>query len=319
MFYGICDLILESNIALPELAAVNPQGGLSDCRFELSSTRGTDRENHDWYYNWILPSGRIWLSFAKENSNYLLRFPGKADFLISESSTKVQCFAVPDLPLDTVCHLLLDQILPYVLASQGKLVLHASAVESQWGAIAFAGSTGEGKSTLSASLNRYGNPLIADDCLVLKEEDDDEIYAVPSYAGFRLWADTIAMLYSEETYKLSRVAHYTDKARLNLMTNQLPFSKKPVPLRRIYVLNRQPEKMDGSDVSIRALSSSDALTKLLSCVYCLDNRNKQWLRKQFDHFTRLPLLSRVRSISFSSDISFLPAVYDAILKDCAAS
>jgi len=44
--------------------------------------------------------------------------------------------------------------------------------------IAFLGETGQGKSTIAASLGRQGFPVVTDDCLVV-EEKEDEILGIP--------------------------------------------------------------------------------------------------------------------------------------------
>lgn len=56
-----------------------------------------------------------------------------------------------------------------LLALDGELVLHASAVLFPSGAVVFAGARGAGKSTLAASLATLGYPLLADDvvCVAL--------------------------------------------------------------------------------------------------------------------------------------------------------
>ena len=82
-----------------------------------------------------------------------------------------------------------------MLTRRSRLVLQAGAIDTPLGAIALLGRTGIGKSTLAASLARAGFPLIADDFLLLR----DDIVAVPSYPGLRLWCARARMRTSSPT------------------------------------------------------------------------------------------------------------------------
>ena len=73
----------------------------------------------------------------------------------------------------------------------GFLPLHASAVAWRGGVHAFAGVSGEGKSTLVAALARRGFDLFADDVLTLRVSD--VALALPGHKPLRLWADALAL------------------------------------------------------------------------------------------------------------------------------
>ena len=50
-----------------------------------------------------------------------------------------------------------------LLQQRGVMTLHASAIETQAGAVLFAGPSGIGKSSLAAALVERGNTMLADD------------------------------------------------------------------------------------------------------------------------------------------------------------
>jgi hypothetical protein len=62
---------------------------------------------------------------------------------------------------------LLTKVLPIISVTLGYEALHASAVDSPWGAVAIAAPTGTGKTTLALELMRRGWPLLTDDVLAL--------------------------------------------------------------------------------------------------------------------------------------------------------
>src|SRR5262249_58014027 len=75
--------------------------------------------------------------------------------------------------------------LPFVLHALGREVLHASAVVTDRGVVAFCGASGCGKSTTAYALARAGFPHWADDLVVL-DIGDDHVVALPSPFQVRL-------------------------------------------------------------------------------------------------------------------------------------
>ncbi len=74
----------------------------------------------------------------------------------------------------------------------GYVPLHASAVVWRGGVHAFAGASGEGKSTLVAVLGHRGLELFADDVLTLDISDTSTL-ALPGHKRLKLWADALAL------------------------------------------------------------------------------------------------------------------------------
>ena len=77
----------------------------------------------------------------------------------------------PGVDAEAIASLLIATALPTVLWLQGRFVLHASAVRLPGcdKAIAFAGPSGVGKSTIAAALVARGADLLADDSMALSE------------------------------------------------------------------------------------------------------------------------------------------------------
>jgi hypothetical protein len=194
--YRVCDLILGSAVPLPELSPasdVHPEW-----MFRPHRHRPLASAVRRWSHHVPAPDGTRFLS---------------ADFAISLRHRTIDCSPTPRTPFYTLRHLLLDHVIPLVLSTQRKLVLHASAVLGPGGVLAFMGPTGSGKSTLGLSLARHGCPVVADDFLLLHEENGRWV-AVPSYEGVRLWPETVSELLGEGSAVHRDVSHYTAKQRL---------------------------------------------------------------------------------------------------------
>jgi hypothetical protein len=178
MPYKICTYTLDSNIRLPELAWIDK--GESEYAFRLLATHADERAPAHWFHQMRSTEGDVWLSLGRQGSDYLLRFPELADFLVSADGREICCRPVASTPLRTIKHLLYDQVFPLLLSKRGRLVAHASTIAMPDGAIAFVGMTGRGKSTLATSFSMHGFPFITDDCLLI-EEENGQLFASPSY------------------------------------------------------------------------------------------------------------------------------------------
>jgi hypothetical protein len=307
--YRLCDLVIESKVPLG-LATVS--GKPAGCVFVLLSTTGCWPAPPQWYHHWRFPDGELWLSLAKGESGYLLRFADLADFLVSHDGRDIRCYPAADTPLETIQHLLLDQVMPLVLSSWGKLVLHASAVASPVGAVAFAGETGQGKSTLAATFGKGGLPLLTDDCLMV-EAREGRLFGVPSYPGVRLWDDTVGALFEDET-TLATVAHYTHKRRL-VLNNDAPHANgDPVPLRRLYFLAPPAGRDAAGPIEIHPLSPQEAFMSLVSVAFKLDMTDREMLKREFEALASMATLPLFYSLSFPRNFACLPRVCEAILE-----
>jgi len=195
---------------------------------------------------------------------------------------------------------------PLVLATRGALVLHASAVETPAGAVAFLGATGLGKSTLAASFAASGAALVTDDCLRV-EVGAGRPRAVPSHPSVRLWPGTARRL-AGVPEAAGPVAHYTGKLRLPAAT-RLPFARRPVRLVKAYVLEppARPRTL-GAAAAITPLSGRDALAALIGHLYRLDVGRPAALGRDFDRLvalaTRLPMarLRPTRGLARLADV-----------------
>jgi hypothetical protein len=225
------------------------------------------------------PDGTSWLEFHREARGYRLRFPGHADFGLSADGQEIEVWPAPGASEATVRHLYLNQVRPLALSRQGRLVLHASAVDLEGQGIAFAGPSGRGKSTLAAAFARRGAGFLCDDGLRLDLEADG-IRIEPSDASLRLWEDSREALALEEA-ALAPPLDYTPKARL-LAGAGLPHCAEPRPLRALFLLGE-----DTPHVRITPLAPADALRELLRLLTVLDLEARDVLAAHFQALTRI--------------------------------
>ncbi len=127
---------------------------------------------------------------------------------------------------DAVALDVIGVVLPFLLHRDGAWCLHASAVQTQRGVIAFIASPGTGKSTLALALVQRGCALVADDVVVLRVTAGD-ISVQPSGLPLRLRA---------ETARAAGTAVQTVDAWGKVRVDS-PAAQDALPLAAIYVLS----------------------------------------------------------------------------------
>jgi hypothetical protein len=148
----------------------------------------------------------------------------------------------------TLCHL------------RGILPLHASAIAVRDGSIAFAGNSGDGKSTMAAALNRHGYPIVADDVTCFRS-GSGPIAIWPGVTRLRLWQSAMDGL-GYASAGVERELRGYDK--FLVPAGSVPDPHLSLPLRAIYCLEWARE---GSSVGIERVRGAAALGLVLENVY----------------------------------------------------
>ena len=154
---------------------------------------------------------------------------------------------------DLVATLLSGTVWTCLLQQRGLLTLHASAVRTDAGAIAFLGPSGSGKSTLAAALAARGHVVLADDVAAIRDDADGLPLLVPGFPFLRLWADALKRLQARPAL-LRRVRAELEKYLLPVSR----FSARPDALRAAYILTAG----NGATIKLHALRSAAALVCL---------------------------------------------------------
>jgi len=257
------------------------------------------------FHQWLLPDGSVWTLFYRLPGGYLLRFPGLADFEVSRDGSKVTASAANGISPGTVQHLHLNQVLPLALSRQGRLVLHASAIESKGRGVAFTGASGRGKSTLAASFATTGSRFLTDDGLQL-DWIGGKCQMTPSHPSVRLWEDSQEALIHQDV-DLAAAVDYTPKLRL-LAGKGLVFCETPQPLRRVYFLG--PGTTDAPTIEV--VRPAEALMELVRNSFLLDIEEREVLAWHFDEMARLAELPIHYRLDYPRRYDVLPQVRGVI-------
>ncbi len=196
--YWIHGLIVESDIALDSVALDPdraPQSrdvsrrGSRQLRYRI--TLKQSRECPD-----SPPAGRVvfelddlpgfWVAEDPGGGErWTIRFAGFADFYVDRPSGIIAVYPTPALELGMISIFLAGTVLAFVLAAEGRLTLHASAIVLEGRALAIAGPSGWGKSTIAAIMCGAGADLLTDDALRV-DVVESEVTCYPGTRTIRL-------------------------------------------------------------------------------------------------------------------------------------
>lgn len=249
-------------------------------RLNLQPPRRQAPLNELPFYEDIFPDGTLWTQYFQSDSGYLLRFPDLADFHVSQDGLSVTCSPAPNVTDESPNHVYLNLVLPLASSIQGKLVLHASAVEMVDSAVAFVAWSGRGKSTLVASFATNGFRFLTDDGLIL-EISGQHYQVLPSHPSIRLWDDSEEALIPSGTETAPAVS-VTSKSRF-LAGKGIAFCDQPRILRRVYFLG------DGSasEITFQRMDAAEALVASVMHSFLLDVEKAPLLASHFDEMARL--------------------------------
>ena len=148
---------------------------------------------------------------------------------------------------------LLGPVMAMLLHQRGYLVLHGSSVKINGAAVAFLGHRGNGKSTTAIHLYKEGYPLVTDDILAIKFDEEGFPVVYPGYPHARLNEDSYCQV-KDNTDILTPIKTIAGKVFCDASNN---FSPKPVTLKRIYVIEK------GDEMEVSLLKSQENLIDLI--------------------------------------------------------
>ncbi|HEX5182579.1 MAG TPA: hypothetical protein VFW19_05430 [Allosphingosinicella sp.] len=242
--YAVFGLAVRSDLRLDELPPATP-GAAPDIVISRGAT-GAPAEG---------PRG-----YSASEQGTLLRVPDVGRFLIREGREIV---VEPDAraPDHNVRLFLLGSALGALLHQRGLLPLHANAIEMDDKAVAFAGHSGAGKSTIAAWFHDRGHRILTDDVCVIGFGAKGRALAYPGIPRLRLWREALEAT-GRDAGEYSRSFDSMDKYDVPSERRALA----PLPLAAIYLLRRAEEEAE-SGLSIERLQGVDGVETIVSNTY----------------------------------------------------
>ena len=220
--YSAFGLEVESELTLPLLDPA-PAGGSGDP--DVTVTRGdvtgatTDWGDDDHHY---VDASEFYVSY------------GVGDTMVRDGR-EIRIDPAADAPMDIVRRLVVGPLFNYLLSQRDYLVLHASTVEVGDVAVAFAGDSGDGKSTTATAFLAAGHRVLSDDVAAIRT--DESVPTVqPGYPAVKLDPDALDALDPDLDARPAEAVEMP--RRFYRMADG--WESMPVPLTRVYLLEDGP-------------------------------------------------------------------------------
>jgi hypothetical protein len=214
---------------------------------------------------------------------YVCRIVSVGDFVIDAGFRRVVCYPTGGGRRDVLPIIVAGTVTAFILAMNGWYVLHGSAVEIGGRALAFVGTSGQGKSTMAAMFCATGASLVTDDILPLEFTGSPEgmeiVRCLPSSTEIRL---------REKAASLAK--RFDSDAQVRVTADERhAVEPRPTALDRIplgAIVLPRPDR-EHSEVTARQLNPGEAAFWLSRCQRIEGWQDRASLRTQFDDAARV--------------------------------
>jgi|SRR5665213_142963 len=189
------------------------------------------------------------------SQSYIIQAPRR---VLIEGGVRVTVELANDDDMADVRALLMGPVQAILWHQRGLLPLHASAVSANGSAIAIAGPSGTGKSTLAAQLSTLGCPALADDICIV---DSSNASVLTGQRRLRLWRSALDQLGIPVT-GLPRAMSRTEK--FVLITEA-----EPSPVRQPLAHIVLPVRTRDRSMQVKQLHGADATLAVTNVVHML--------------------------------------------------
>ncbi|NDJ21576.1 hypothetical protein GS682_07975 [Nostoc sp. B(2019)] len=257
--------------------------------------------------NWLLPTpAPSWSYFQIDGEYTYLYWKVVGKFLV-RSGKEIIIEPLPGVEESVIRLPLLGAVLGMLLHQRQFLVLHGSAVAVDGNAVVFLGRSGQGKSTMAATLYGRGHKLMADDVAAVDVDSAIAPILIPGFPRIKLWPDAATAALGDNPETLRKIHPNAEKRDRPTVDN---FLQTPLSIKRIYVLSV------GSTLQIKPLTPTEAITQLIANSYIPMLVGKQFIQsaKASVHLhqctslvNNLPIynLERPRSLNLLADVARL--------------
>jgi hypothetical protein len=299
--YEIAGLAMSTPFVVPELR----DAGDRPVDWQVVEGPRPSGEGLDPVFEVRTADDRLWMTLCGAPGRFTVSFEGQVDFGIDVAERVVTYAPREGVEATSLRHLLIDQVVPHLLAAEGELVIHASAVAVDGRAVAFIGPSGAGKSSLAAAWVQHGATLLADDFVLLREADVG-YDATVAYPSLRLWSDS-ADFFAGSAESLPVVNGYSSKRRWA----SAPPADTTLPLRAIVILGDSPPQQ-APVCGIARVRGADAFAVLYRQGFRIARDDRELQRADLLRFTELARTIPMLYLEHRRDYAVLGEVVDVL-------
>lgn len=276
---------IKSELPLRRLNAA--EGTRGELRVE-QATASVDLDGQEPVSTLAGADGSLIYASYEQAGKCVLRLPPSGEFLIDPESLRVS--VLPEGDGELLEHRIASAAICTLLAMRGDVVLHASAIAGDNGAVIFCGPTKRGKSTLVRTLGDLGHPVLGEDGIAI--EPGAEPVAFPGARGVRIRSDA-------------------RPGTVDTAPDPGPREPEPRPVTAIVLLGERGEEME-----VGRLEPATALALLTPNL--IHSGSRAAIGQAFAALARLLHSAPVFQASFPDDLGRLPESAEKLLDTVGA-
>jgi hypothetical protein len=265
-------------------------------------TPGTPVEGSPGVHVWLNKKGGVVARGFRQGGQYWMAWPRLATYRFDAIDPFVTAFAEPSAPIDIIWDTYRRSVLPMAMQVRGREALHASAVVSRQGVVAFCAASETGKSTLAFGLRRRGFPQWSDDGVVFAA-GTSSILSFPLPFEVRLRPGSRELLGGN----LPTAIRFTQN------THGEQVHTDPLPIALICLLTRSTRSAEIRHPLIAPVCPASAFRHMLTHAHEFDpsdeGRRARMMQAYLDLVARVP----VYEVTFAPDREQLSLLLDTVV------
>lgn len=228
-----------------------------------------------------------------------MHIPGLASYTFSEKAGPVVAVATAATCRASIRDAYHRSILPVIVQLRGYEVVHASAIVTRRGVVAFCGHSGAGKSTIAWGLKERGYQLWADDAVAF-EVTKGAVLGIPLPFSPRLRSPSARHFGVPDR----------DAGFPRGCSRQPDRARRPRPLSRLFLLRQSTAS--SRYFRSRGLTPAETFRALLPHAYCFDLERAPDRRRMVEHYMDLSERVPATRIRYAPGLGGLSALLDEI-------
>jgi hypothetical protein len=265
-------------------------------------TPGTPAEGLPGVHVWFNKQGGVVARGFRQGGHYWMAWPRLATYRFDVRDPFITAYAEPSAPIDIIWDTYRRSVLPMAMQVRGREALHASAIVSRQGVVAFCAASETGKSTMAFGLRRRGFPQWSDDGVVFAA-GTSSILSFPLPFEVRLRPGSRELLGGN----LPTAIRFTQ----NSPGEQI--HTEPLPIALICLLTRSTSSEVNPHPRVTPVSPASAFRAMLTHAHEFDpsdeGRRARMMQAYLDLVDRVP----VCEVTFAPDREQLNLLLDTVV------